>query len=105
MYDDEGIGTIGKSIIGVVVTIAVFGLLVFLMSLVLIQEPIVEARKTWFTEKEWITLEQAYCADFGMTTEHYIDDSYKGRPLTKTKCVGSQGERTIDYNHELFYKR
>jgi len=31
MYDDEGIGTIGKSIIGVVVTIAVFGLLVFLM--------------------------------------------------------------------------
>ena len=103
MYDDEGIGTIGKSIIGVVVTIAVFGLLVFLMSLVL--KGTVEARKTWFTEKEWITLEQAYCADFGMTTEHYIDDSYKGIPLTKTKCVGSQRERTIDYNHELFYKR
>lgn len=59
------------------------------------------------TNIDWIAAEQAYCQRYGLTAIEYISTEcmlFGCSDFEKTKCVGTNTERKIDYDDKSLCK-
>lgn len=58
-----------------------------------------------YTEEKWFEAEQYFCATKGLEAQQYIGQScslFGCVDTEKTKCVGHNIEKKIDYGHDIF---
>lgn len=89
----------------VIITWLLTGLIIVVVGYFVFHSIIYTALGYKYTESKWLDLERQYCAGFGLQAYEYVYNAcslFGCWDIEKTKCVGTDREKLIDYDNKMF---